>query len=282
MSASARSDRDLRAARDAGVIDAATYERLVAFLAARESAPLARAPRYDFTNLLWYAGALVVLGAMGMWSTTAFALWGDKALLTTALVYALLFTMAGAYLWRRGLRTPGGLLVACAVGMAPLAIFTLQSMLGYSPVEGSGNYHDFYVWIKRGWLPMEVGTIAAALFALTFFPFPFLTMIIAFCLWFMSMDVTPWLMGVKEFSLEQRATVSMYFGLLALAVAWLVDLKLWKNGDFAFWLHLFGMMAFWGGLTSQHGGDEIGKAVYCVINIGLILLSVFLMRRVYA
>jgi hypothetical protein len=275
---------DIAAARDAGVIDAATFERLSRFLAARVAAraPAYQPPRYDIVHLLWYAGALIVLGAMGMFSTTAFGLWGDKALLTTALLYAAAFLAAGAYLWRRGLRTPGGLLVTCAVGMAPLAIFALQSLYNHSPVDAPQGYRDFYVWIKSSWLPMELGTIASALLALFFFPFPFLTMIIAFCLWFMSMDLTPWLMGAENFSWEQRETVSMFFGLAVMAVAWLIDLEKWKDGDFAFWLHLFGLMAFWGGLTSRHGGDEFGKAVYCLINVGLIFLSLFLMRRAYA
>jgi hypothetical protein len=275
---------DLAAAHKAGVIDGATFDRLVQFLALRQAETTAahQPPRYDFVNLLWYAGALIVLGAMGMFSTTAFGLWGDRALLTTALVYAAGFLAAGAHLWRRGLHAPGGLLVTCAVGMAPLAIFALQSLWGHSPIDAAGGYHDFYVWIKSSWLPMELGTIAAALVALRFFPFPFLTMVIAFCLWFMSMDLTPWLMGVKEFSWEQRETVSMYFGLAIIAGAWLIDLESWKNGDFAFWLHLFGLLAFWGGLTSQHSGDEFGKALYCTINVGLIFLSLFLMRRAYA
>jgi hypothetical protein len=277
---------DIAAARDAGAIDVAAFERLTQFLASRNASAAAatsQAPRYDFVNLLWYAGALIVLGAMGMFSTTAFGLWGDKALLVTAIVYAVVFAFAGAYLWRsRGLRTPGGLLIACAVGMAPLGIFALQSMFDVSPAGEARPYGDFYVWIKSSWLPMELGTIAAAFVALLAFPFPFLVMIIAFSLWFMSMDLTPWLMGVEEFTWDQRATVSMYFGLAVLAIAWLVDLKRWRSGDFAFWLHLFGLMAFWGGLTAQHSGDELGKALYCAINVGLIFLSLFLMRRVYA
>jgi len=277
---------DIAAAREAGAIDAASFERLAQFLASRQAVvaeATSQAPRYDVVNLLWYAGALIVLGAMGMFSTTAFGLWGDKALLVTALVYAALFASAGAFLWRRrGLRTPGGLLVACAVGMTPLAIFALQSMYDVSPAGEARPYRDFYVWIKSSWLPMELGTIGAAAAALLAFPFPFLVMIIAFSLWFMSMDLTPWLMGAEEFSWDQRATVSMYFGLAVIAVAWLVDLKRWRDGDFAFWLHLFGLMAFWGGLTAQHSGNELGKALYCAINVGLIFLSLFLMRRAYA
>jgi hypothetical protein len=98
--------KDLRAALDAGVIDAPTYRRLVDFLAApRSGAP----SRFDFVNLLWYLGALIVLGAMGLFSTNAFGLWGAKALLATSIGYALIFLFAGAYLWKwRGLRTPGG------------------------------------------------------------------------------------------------------------------------------------------------------------------------------
>lgn len=277
---------DIAAARDAGAIDAAAFERLSQFLASGRAAAAeatSPTPRYDVVNVLWYAGALIVLGAMGMFSTTAFGLWGDKALLVAALVYGVLFASAGAYLWRkRDLRTPGGLLIACAVGMAPLAIFALQSMFGVNPAGEARPYGDFYVWVKSSWLPMELGTIGAACLALLAFPFPFLVMIIAFSLWFMSMDLTPWLMGVQEFSMDQRASVSMYFGLAVLAVAWLVDLRRWRGGDFAFWLHLFGLMAFWGGLTAQHSGDELGKALYCAINVVLIFLSVFLMRRAYA
>ena len=271
--------KDLRAALDAGVIDAITYRRLVDFMA---TPALDTPSRFDFVNLLWYLGALIVLGAMGLFSTNAFGMWGAKALLATSLGYAAAFLFAGAYLWRRpGSRTPGGLLIVCAVGMAPLFIFALQSLLGHDPMQ-AGGYRDFYVWIKSSWLPMELGAIVAALLALAFFPFPFLVMIVAFALWFMSMDLTPWVVGVESFTWDQRAKVSMAFGALMLAAAWLVDLRRWRGGDFAFWLHLFGLMAFWGGLTQQHSGSEFGKAVYCAVNVGLILLSLFLMRRAYA
>lgn len=276
---------DLRAAFEAGVIDAPTYERLVMFLAERE-APAEPAPsapaRFNVVNVLWHMGALIVLGAMSMFSTNAFGLWGPRALIATSIAYAVVFTAAGAYLWRRrGLRTPGGLLVTCAVGMAPLLVFAIQLAGGHDPTEAT-PYNDFYVWVRASWLPMELGTVAAALTALLFFPFPFLVMIVAFALWFMSMDLTPWLMQSDGFTWAQRANVSLLFGLVIIAVAWLVDLRRWRSGDFAFWLHLFGVLTFWGGLTAQHSGDEVGKAVYCAVNIGLVILSLALMRRVYA
>ena len=43
-----------------------------------------------------------------------------------------------------------------------------------------------------------------------------------------------------------------------------------------------GIVAFWGGMTMQESDSEIAKAIYCLINVGLLFLSVYLMRRVYA
>jgi hypothetical protein len=65
-----------------------------------------------------------------------------------------------------------------------------------------------------------------------------------------------------------------------LIVAWLVDIR--ARGDFAFWLHLFGLMAFWCGLTSMDSDSEIAKAIYCLINVGLLVFALFLRRRAYA
>lgn len=276
---------DLDAALDAGVIDAPTRDKLARFLEQREGVaakPATPAPRFDVVNVLWYMGALIVLGAMSLFSTNAFGLWGPKALIVTSLAYGAVFLVAGSYLWRRrGLRTPGGLLVTCAVGMVPLLVFAIQLVNGHDPTETT-SYRDFYIWIRSSWLPMELGTIAAALTAIIFFPFPFLVMIVAFALWLMSMDLTPWLLRTASFTWEQRANVSLLFGLVMIGVAWLVDLRRWRSGDFAYWLHLFGLFAFWGGLTAQNSGDEVGKAVYCAVNIGLVFLSLALMRRAYA
>lgn len=121
------SAKDLRDAADAGVISAADLERLLAFLAsdagqrpAGDPSPVAK---FDAAHVLWYAGALIVIGvigAMGLFSTLAFTQMGGRALTICAIAYAVGFTLAGNYLWyRKDLRVPGGLLIAIAVSMAP-------------------------------------------------------------------------------------------------------------------------------------------------------------------
>ena len=278
------SDEDLRAAVDAGVLGAPELDRLLAFLTARRPAPgVAPAPVFDVAHLLWYAGALIVIGAMGLFTTVAFSQMGGSALVACAVVYAVAFTLAGHHLWyRRNLETPGGLLIAVAVSMAPLAVYGVQDALGWwGGFAKGGTMRDFYIWIKGSWVFMEIAAVAAGVVALKFYRFPFIVAIIAVALWFMSMDLTPWVFRTVEFSWEMKCRVSEAVGLVILAVAWTADYRK-RVGDFAFWLHLFGMMAFWGALTSTESNSEVAKVAYCLLNVALLLIAVFLARRVYA
>jgi len=284
------SEHDLRAAVSAGALDADRMGRLMEFLATRQGTPAlavagsaaAPAPQFDLAHLLWYAGALIVITAMGLFSTLAFSSMGGPALTVTAIVYAVVFTVAGHHLWHaRNLRVPGGLLIAIAVSMAPLAVFGIQESYGlWGQFGRPGTVHDFYVWIKGSWVFMEVAAIVAGAIALRYYPFPFIVMIIAVAFWFMSMDLTPWVFG-REFTWEDQRSVSMWFGLGVLVVAWVVD-RWRQGGDFAFWLHLFGMLAFWCSLSVKSSDSEVAKALYCLLNIGLVFVSVVLQRRVYA
>ncbi len=269
----------IAAAASAAGIEPEAAARL---LAALPAAPAQAQPRFDLTHLLWYAGALIILGAMTLFATLAFARMGGPALALTALAYAGIFLVAGHHLWRQGLTTPGGLMVAIAVGMAPLAVFGIQdSLSAWGGAGDPGNYRDFYRWVNASWVPMEVATIAAGLAALCFYRFPFIVAVIAFAVWFLSMDLAPLVFHAQTPDWDQRAKMSLGFGLAVILIAWSVDIAS-KSGDFAFWLHLVGAITFWGGLTSLDRGGEWTKAVYCLLNVGLILLSVFLMRRVYA
>src|SRR3954463_11843846 len=279
-------ENDLRAAAAAGALNAAELPGLLAYLEQRASsvpaAPSAPAPQFDVAHLLWYAGALIVMTAMGLFSTLAFSQMGGEALAVTALVYAAGFAAAGHYLWHiKGLRTPGGLLIAIAVSMAPLAVYGVQDALDLWGQFGKpGTVQGFYVWIKGSWIFMEAAAILAAAIALRFYPFPFIVVIAGVALWFMSMDLAPWIAGTDHADWETRRRVSLWFGLGTLVIAWAVD---WlRRGDFAFWLHLFGMLAFWGAVTLSSGGTMVDKALYCALNVVLLFLSVFLGRKVYA
>jgi hypothetical protein len=73
---------------------------------------------------------------------------------------------------------------------------------------------------------------------------------------------------------------SVVFGLTMLVVAYCIDRR--TKDDFAFWLYLFGVVAFWSGLTLMDSTGPWPRLVYCLINIGLLAVSTFLHRRVFA
>jgi hypothetical protein len=59
-----------------------------------------------------------------------------------------------------------------------------------------------------------------------------------------------------------------------------VDLR-GGDQDFTFWGYLFGLLAFWGGLSSLDSHSELEKFVYCLINLALIACSLLLRRRAF-
>jgi hypothetical protein len=65
-------------------------------------------------------------------------------------------------------------------------------------------------------------------------------------------------------------------------LAFLVDLRSNKSKDFAFWLYIFGVLTFWGVLTSMHSSSEFKNFLYCCVNLLMIAIGAGLSRRVFA
>ena len=220
---------------------------------------------------------------MGWFMSNAWEAFGGEGIFFIAGVYALVFAAAGWKLWTHpqpNLRTPGGLLVTLAVGMMPLAIYGLERWFNWWPQNDPGDYANFHPYVNGSWIVMELGAVLAGAIALRFVRFPFLAAPVAFALWFLSMDLAPILSHRPEFTWDERKWVSLYFGLAMLAVALAVDVaRRWRGPDYGFWLSLFGLLAFWGGLTSMDSSDERGKLVYGLINVALMMAGVVVNRR---
>src|SRR5262245_57612330 len=238
-------------------------------------------PKFDAAHVAYYAGAVVVLAAMGWLITEAWDALNGFGVAFIAFAYAAAFWMAGENLWQKGLTTPGGLLFTMAVWMVPLGVYGLERGTGFWPQGDPGAYRGYYSWVKGSWLLMETATIAAGAVAIWRRPFPFLTFPIAFALWFMSMDLTPLVFGKNEYSWDERKWISMMFGMAMLLAAYLWDLRTHVRQNFAFWGYLFGLAAFWGGLSSMNTDSEMGKFIYFLINVVLIMLSVLLRQQVF-
>ena len=282
---------DLLALHTAGIIDAAKLAEISAFLVGRAGKAEASGPRFDLTHVLWYVGALIIIGAMGLFTNDAFNRMGGWALTACGLAYAAVAGLAGHYLWtKKSLHIAGGLLIAVAVSMVPMIIFGIQDALDlWKYAQGDpGEYRNVFPYIHGSWIYMEIATVAVAALAAWFYRFSFILLIAAVALWFFSMDVAIWFLRTPlnvsdyNFDFNTRRMVSIIVGLIVILASWAMDLKRRGHSDMAFWLHIAGAAAFWGGLTASDGGTELQKFIYLLINVGLLGLSLFLDRRVYA
>ena len=270
---------DLEGAVREGIVDAQQADRLVAFLAGKVAPPAG--PRFTFVHVLYYLGGMIAIGAMSLFMTLGWNSLGGWGGFVTAIFYGVLALSLTHWFLQREHEIPAGIMATLAVVMVPLAIFAAQMALGYWGADKP--YRDYHVFIDWRWILMEFGTLAIGAILLWRYRFPFMLMPIAVTLWYMSMDLVPFILGGERvYDWEIRKFISLWFGMAMTLVAFWVDLRSRFSRDYAFWLYLFGVLTFWGGLSSMNSGSEWGKLAYCGINVAMILVGAVLGRRVFA
>lgn len=270
---------DEAVARD--VVTARQADALWAFLADAT----VDTPTFKPAHILYYLGGLTAIGAMTLFMTLGWERYRGWGLVAIATVYAVIALALTVALLKRQLALPAGITAVLAVVMVPLAVYGAQHALGFWPTDRAvRGYRDFHRLIDWRWLLMELATLAASTIVLWRYRLPFVVLPIAVTLWYMSMDATAFLLGgsTAEFFSPQGKLVSTWFGICMVIVALWVDVRTRTSRDFAFWLHVFGALTFWGGLTSMDSHSELGKFLYCCINIAMVALGATLSRRVFA
>ena len=238
-------------------------------------------PSFRFTHILYYLGGLIAIGAMTLFMTLGWERFGGWGLLFIALCYAVAGLWLTEHLLNRlRLPIPAGIAAAFVVALTPLAIYGAQSALGLW-AEGR-VYREYPTHIDWRWTLMELGTLATGAAMLWRYRLPFLVMPVAVTLWYMSMDLTPFLFGTNDANWDLRKFVSLWFGLLMVLLAFWVDIRARREKDYPFWLYLFGALAFWCGLSMMQSDSELNKFIYLCINLLMIIVAAVLSRRVFA
>jgi hypothetical protein len=283
-----KSDLDLAVAQ--AVLSRGQADALWAAWSERHAAAPDVAPRFSITHILYYLGGMIAIGAMSLFMTLGWESFGPWGLFAISVAYAVGCILASRSLDARRLVLPAGILATLAIVLVPLATWALQSALGWWPPGGAAeHYRQYHTHIDWRWISLEFVTLVAAVIGLWRLRYPFMVMPLAVTLWYMSMDLARMIVfadrpGWNEW--QYYRDFSLVFGLGMLAVAVWVDFRARRSyaegRDFAFWLYLFGTLAFWGGLTMQHSGSELGKFIYLLINVGLLSAGAVLGRRVFA
>ncbi len=214
--------------------------------------------KHDSLQIAYYFGASIVVAAVTYFFTLAWERVGGAGIFAMALVYGCIFGALGFHLHRaRGLYVGGGLLIGVAVCMAPVAVYGLAGMLGWP-----ARYQE---------VVMELATIAASAIAVRRLRLPFLMTPAVCALWYLAIELVPG---------PQQRWASVVAGAVLMLAAFLVDKR--TQLDYAFWLYLYGLAAFWGGLSFADSGGPWSRLWYFLFNLLLIVLSSLLDRRVFA
>ncbi len=218
---------------------------------------------FNIVTVLYYFGAMLMISACAWFLGDKWDVLGASGICITAIVYITIAASIGVWLRREGYLVAGGLLITVAVSLLPLLVYSIERMTGWWPVEDPGAYKNFYPLIHGSWIVMELVTIAAAAVTLIFVRFSFLTAPMAFCFWFLSMDLGGLILRQNSLDSEAANWISVLVGAVTIAIGYALD-RFWqqrqapRGEDFAFWCYLFGLMAFWGGL--DHHGCRFGVA----------------------
>ena len=275
-------------AADLGLLHYGQVDPLLHYLEERLAKHRAANARFTGGNVLYYLGGMLAIGACTLFSTLAVEKWGMPILLDMSLVYILCAITLAIWMDTRGLGVPAGIFSTLTIALVPLATFSLQNVMGFwADGATAAHYRDFHALIDWRWLIMELATLLTGCIMLWRFRYSFLVMPIAVTLFYMSMDIVPALFMHADngmFSADGwavRQQIAMVFGLLMLALAFVVEVRSRSGIDYAFWLYLFGLLTFWGALGTMGNGDLAGKLVYLAINTLLVLLGAMLGRRMF-
>jgi hypothetical protein len=266
----------LKDAVDNGLIDEHQAEQLWQFVSERTK----DTPHFGFVQVLYYLGGLIAIGAMSLFMTLGFNLFGGWGMFFIALAYAGIGLWLTEFFLKRHLPIPAGIMSTLVVVLTPLAVFGLQTALGWWATEVA--YRDYHTQIDWKWLFMELATLACGATVLWRYRLPFSVMPIAVTLWYMSMDLVPFILGDNNTDWALRKLVSLWVGLLMVLLAFWVDIRSRHSKDYAFWLYLFGTMTFWGGLSLMRYDNELNNVLYLGINLAMVATGAILSLRVFA
>ena len=164
--------------------------------------------------------------------------------------------------------------------MVPFTVYGLERALNWWPRSDPGLFQGFRLWVRPGWVVMEIATVAVGLGYLCLIRFPFLLAPVSFSLWFLSMDLTP-LLPVRGNRWKVRMVVSLVFGLCLMGAGRLMEIVLGSDPDFGFWLYLFGLIAFWFSLTFDFPERKTKVSLYLLVNLCLIVIGSHLDRYTF-
>lgn len=235
-------------------------------------------PHFNLNNLFYYFGGFVAIGAMSLFMNLSWSAFGGWGIFILSLIYAAIGLGLAEKFHKKLMSLPASICATFVVCLTPIAIYAVLLALNSWPENP--HHQNYYFHIQWNWIYMELGTLIVGIAMAWKYRYAFMILPIILTLWCLSMDITALSReGIPDFSVN--ATVSMWFGLVMMIVAFWVDIRSKSPLDYAFWLYLVSVVLFWGGMTAQDKNGELLKFFYLCINLLMMGVGVILMRKIF-
>lgn len=260
-----------------------TQQASLLSLAAEEGAAPREMPRgFNWVTIAYALGALLVVFAGGWFLAQRWLSLGPAGVLLVVVLYAAAAVAASVWLERRDFREAAGIAAMVAVALTPVAVWAIESLTGWWPVEtwGRSYYPEYAPAEASRWLIAELATILAALLVLRRRAWSAVVFPVAVALFGLVMHA-PRAIGVDMTPVLERWTL-LTGALLVCAIADMTDRRMPRQagpgrGDLAFPLWLTGLvtlfiaiMAMWPAAGPwRHGLPVLGlSAVAAALVMG--------------
>ena len=225
---------DLKRWQESGLI---SQEQLDSILSAEdlkaEPATKEKKPGLNLITVVYYFGGFLALLSFTLFIGMSWMDLSDWARFGIVLGTMLVTGGIGAWLkFAQNYPTAGGLLIFVSTAIVPVAIYTINILLGIWPDDAS-----FYE-LRFAILLMSLASLIASGVSLYLTRFSLIALLVAAAAHITLLDIAQFIGGEAFAAGEANAVIT---GSLLVLGTWL---KSWQEKPYAFWIQLYGVIAF--------------------------------------
>ncbi len=246
--------------------------------------PIGRRSEVSGVTVAYFAGAAAILFAFGWFLVDRWKVLGPGGVLVVALVYASLFLLVARWLGREGFATARGLMVLAAVGMTPIAAWSVLELAGvWTPKLGGEPWfpRSQRDWESLRWIPIELATALSALVALRTVRFGLLVLPLPIAAWAVCAQVVQVAFDAPVMTAMQGWLSFVVAAVLASA-GYAIDRRTaWEAEDYAWPVYAVAVVAVLHGMSVTWPELDRGRHALLALAVVLAGAALALRRRVF-
>jgi hypothetical protein len=236
--------------------------------------------------IAYYLGGATILFAYTLFMGLRWESLGGAGQAAVSLFTIGVLAGIGFLLRRNGHQLGGGVLIVAAVGIVPLATYSLERFLGIWPTGGSNpdHYSAFFWEVHPAWIAMEVVSLAVASLALWRLRFPALSLLVAMFGSFLVLDATrlfraePSIYSYDYSWVDPAAMTSAVFSAALVALGTWLAIR--GKGAYTLWIFIIALPQLSGDLAYLSGAySGWGLVPAVVVGLGAFVLAVLAQRH---